>query len=214
MSGSDGRPASGPVTGQTGSSRVQRGGDPQALDEGVLLAQHAATLQIRNRIEVATLGEGRDYAAADYEDAAREALELLAQEQEVVADRLAAERASVRFRFGPADSQHDYRRGDRKNLRLREQAARKLAARLRERAQDPAYCEALIESARGDAWRDVAGEIRRQLRVRESPPAVPDAAREARIADFAAALVAELAAAAPPPPPAVAPSPPPSLHEN
>ncbi len=163
---------------------------PAALDEGQLLADHAAVLAIRNRIEVVTIGEGRDFDAAEFRGDARATLEGFAGEQEDIAARLDEERRSVRWRLGPADSQHDYRRGDRKNLRVRAATARALAADLRRYAEDPAHVDALIERAREDAWRDVAGEIRRQLRVREAPPLEPDAARGERIADLAAELAA------------------------
>ena len=168
-----------------------------ALDEGRLLADHAAVLAVRNRIEVATIGEGRDFDAEEYLDAAREAIGSLAAEQELVASRLDEERRSVRWRMGPADSQHDYRRGDRKNLRIRAATARTLAGELRALAADAEHVEELVERARRDAWRDVSGEIRRQLRVREAPPLEPDAAREARIADLAAELAAFTAPPAP-----------------
>jgi len=169
------------------SPRLRRS-DP--IEEGRLLADHAAVLQIRNRIEVATIGEGRDYDPEEFRADARTAVEALATEQEAVADRLDEERRNVRWRLGPADSQHDYRRGDRRNLRRRAATARALAAELRAHAADPAYIDGLIERARGDAWRDVAGEIRRQLRVREAPPPEPDPARAARISDLAAELAA------------------------
>jgi len=173
------------------SARARRG---EPLDEGRLLADHAAVLQIRNRIEVATVGEGRDFDADEYRADARTAVEALATEQEAVADRLDEERQRIRWRLGPADSQHDYRRGDRRNLRVRARTARDLAAELRARAADPAYVESLVERAREDAWRDIAGEIRRQLRVREAPPVEADPAREARIADLAAELAGMAAA--------------------
>jgi len=172
-----------------------------ALEEGRLLADHAAVLAVRNRIEVATIGEGRDFDAEEYLEAAHAAIAGLAAEQELVAARLDEERRSVRWRMGPADSQHDYRRGDRRNLRIRAATARALGAELRAQAADEGHVAELVERARRDAWRDVSGEIRRQLRVREAPPLEPDAGREARIADLAAELAADLAARAEPPEP-------------
>lgn len=173
---------------------------PQALDEGVLLAERAAVLQIRNRIEVATLGRaGRDFDPTAFRTDAREALESLAAEQAGIATRLEAERHSVRGRLGVANSHHDYRRGDRRNLRLRAEAARRLAAELERRGTDPEYLDRLVERARQDAWRDVAGELKRHLDVAALPPERPDAARLERISDLAAELAAQLDAIADPP---------------
>ncbi len=173
--------------------------EPPALDEGLLLAERAAVLAIRNRIEVATLGrEAREFDARSFRADAYEELKALAVEQLEVAQRLDAERRSVRGRFGVADSHHDYRRGDLRNLRLRARAARMLADALRDRAGDPEYLDRLVERARQEAWRDVAGQLKRHLDAAAAPPVRPDEARLERISDLAADLVAELDALADP----------------
>ena len=171
----------------------------QPLDEGLLLAERAAVLQIRNRIEVATLGrDARGFRAVDFRPDAVAALHVLAEEQEGIARRLDEQRRSVRGRFGVADSHHDYRRGDLRNLRLRARAAQLLAEALRSRATDPEYLDGLIERARQDAWRDVAGHLKLHLDAAAAPPVSPDAARLERISDLAAELTAALDAQADP----------------
>ena len=168
-------------------------GEPPALDEGLLLADRAAVLEIRNRIEVATLGRaGREFDPVEFRADAREALATLEVEQREIAARLEAERRSVRGRGGVADSHHDYRRGDRRNLRLRARAARVLADALAARAADADELDRLVERARQDAWRDVAGQLKRHLDAAAAPPPRPDEARLERLSDLAADLVAEV----------------------
>jgi len=167
--------------------------EPPALDEGLLLADRAAVLEIRNRIEVATLGHAdREFDPVDFRADAREALATLETEQRDVASRLDAERRSVRARYGSANSHHDYRRADRRNLGLRARAARMLADALAARAADPEYLDRLVERARQDAWRDVAGQLKRHLDAAAAPPVRPDEARIERLSDLAADLIAEV----------------------
>lgn len=167
--------------------------EPPALDEGLMLADRAAVLAIRNRIEVATLGrESRDFEPTSFRADAFAELKSLADEQREIARRLDEERRSVRGRFGVAASHHDYRRGDLRNLRLRARASRMLADALHEHAADPGNLDLLIERARQEAWRDVAGHLKRHLDAAAAPPVRPDDARLERISDLAAELAAEL----------------------
>lgn len=165
-----------------------RRGIKHAVEEGLLLADRAARLDVRNRIEVATIGRNQEYRAEAFGPDALAALETLAAEQDGVADRLESEAKAVRRRWGVALGQHDYRRGDRRNLLTRARVARALAEAIRERARDDAYIADLIERARQDAWSDVAGVIRQNLDISERPPERPSRARAKRIDDLAAEI--------------------------
>lgn len=166
-----------------------------ALDEGMLLATRAAVLDVRNRIEVATIGRGEDFDPAEFHAVAVAALQALADEQDAVADRLDEERRAARGRRGTSMSEHDYRRSDRRNLKRRATAARLLAAAIRARATDGEQVDALVERARVDAWDDVARQIRRRMQIYSPvPEADADPDRRARIAGLAADLVRQRAA--------------------
>lgn len=140
-----------------------------ATEEGLMLADYANRMTVKNRIEVAVLDGDDTYAVDHYVDAAREAIEALAQESEAVADRIAEERRWSESLVGDAEHVHDYRSADRSNLEFRLSAALALADKLRERARDDAYVEDLIERARGDAWREISAAIEGVLDRRNIP---------------------------------------------
>jgi len=140
-----------------------------ATEEGLMLADYANRMTVKNRIEVEVLGGDDTYAVDHYVDAAREAIEALAQESEAVADRIAEERRWSESLVGDAEHVHDYRSADRSNLEFRLSAALALADKLRERAHDGAYVEDLIERARGDAWREISAAIEGVLDRRNIP---------------------------------------------
>lgn len=156
-----------------------------------MLADRAARLEVRNRIEVETIGRGRDFVADEFRADAFAVLEQLAAEQDAVAARLDVEHRLASRRDGYAISEHDYQRSDRRNLRRRANAARYIAAQLRAYAADGARVDELVERARQEAWRDVAGQMQRKLRIYAAPP---DSGEDPGRGDRLAALAAELAA--------------------
>ncbi|MBO9578378.1 MAG: asparagine synthase [Microbacteriaceae bacterium] len=165
----------------------------QAIDEGMLLAEGAARLEVRNRIEVETIGRGRAYDPEEFRGDAVAVLGQLAEEQDRVAERLRVEHRLAGGREGTAYSEHDYRRGDRRNLKARAKVAELMAAELRAYAADDERVGGLVERARQEAWRDVAGQIRKRMRIYAAPPEYDeDPDRGDRLTDLAAHLAAEL----------------------
>ncbi len=158
-----------------------------AVEEGRLLAQYAARLHLKNRIEVATIGEDKAFDPEDFVPDAIEEIERLAEEQDEVANRLETQAAAVQVRERPRHV-HDYHADDRRNLRHRARVARLLAADLRMRAADPGEVAEIIERARQDAWRDVSSLIEAVIDVGARPPRRPSSARKRRIADLAGEL--------------------------
>ena len=155
-----------------------------ALEEGQLLADYAVRLQLKNRIEIATLGDDQVFSPALFTDAATQELSNLADEQDAVAERLEAEAASLSGARSPKHV-HDYHAGDRRNLRHRARVARALADDLRAKSVDEEALLALVERSRQDAWRDVANAIEAVIDIGVAPPKRPSAKRTRRIADFA-----------------------------
>ena len=158
-----------------------------ALEEGRLLADYAVRLQLKNRIEVSTLGEDHSFDADDFTAIAADELRSLAGEQDAVAERLETDAASLSSRRNPRHV-HDYHAGDRRNLRHRARVARALAESLRADADDREALLDLVERSRQDAWRDVAGALEAVIDLGVAPPKRPSAKRERRIADLAEEL--------------------------
>jgi len=164
----------------------------QAIDEGHLLADRAARLEVRNRIEVETIGRGRDFEPEEFHDDAVAVLRQLADEQDAIAHRLDVERRLAGTRDGYAASEHDYHRSDRRNLKRRAKAARLMAAELRAYAADDGRVADLVERARQEAWQDVAGQLQKKLRIYAAPPEFDeDPGRQDRLCALAAELAAQ-----------------------
>jgi hypothetical protein len=135
----------------------------EATSDGLMLAEHAGRMTLKNLIIVGALSGPSSYDAAHYLDAAAGVLEELAEEFEQDGERVARALRSIEHRSGSAARAHDYRSADTENLRVRRAVLRSLVDHLRGRRDDRAYLVDLIESARKDAWADVSGEVRAGL---------------------------------------------------
>ena len=138
-----------------------------ALEEGLMIAEYATRLALRNAITIGALRDSEPFHSARFVIEAREVIRSLAEESSDAAARVAHEREWATYLEGPAEHVHDYRQADELNLRRREALSRSLAETLVERADDEAYLLELVESARRDAWFDVARSIEEVLAARE-----------------------------------------------
>ena len=128
----------------------------EATSDGLMLAEHAGRMTLKNIIIVGALG-GRDpYDAAQYLDAAAGVLNQLAEEFKQDGTRVAQALRSIENRSGNATRAHDYQSADTENLRVRQAVLSSLVAHLRGRRDDRTYLLELIESARKDAWGDIS----------------------------------------------------------
>jgi hypothetical protein len=135
----------------------------EATSEGLMLAEYACRMKVKNAIIVGVLTRRASYDAEDYLEPATGALEHLAAEFEAAADRISAELSAVENLRGSARHAHDYRSGDSANLRHREAMLRSLVLELRTRRDDRTYLLDLIEKARQDAWADIARAVEESL---------------------------------------------------
>lgn len=160
-----------------------------AVDEGILLAEYAVRLRVKNAIEVATIGEDAAFDESAFESVVATEWGRIAAEQRAVADRLDAEEHGLRAR-GRARHVHDYSSEDRRNLRHRRDVSRTLARIAHERATDADAVSEMIERAREDAWREVATAIEAVFDVGVRPPREPSEARRHRVASLAEEIAA------------------------
>jgi aminopeptidase N len=159
---------------RAGRRRREQEVDPEReVAEGLLLAEYAVRLAVKNQILVDVLGRGADFDRSRAGDQVRSELAGIADEYEQAARRMRHDARHAAWRLGRARHQHDYRAVDRRNLRRRASASEEAARRLRTAAADEDAIVALVDAARTAAWEDVAGEVHGALRRVEPPPPPP-----------------------------------------
>ncbi|MDI2099590.1 hypothetical protein [Ruicaihuangia caeni] len=130
-----------------------------AFEDGLLLAEYATRMAVKNRIIVDTIQGGDHFDIDRFLPVAREQYLEMASESEFAADRIEEAVSKAKLREGDARHAHDYRVDDVRPLALRARSSRKLAETLRERADDEEALRDVIEQARADAWRDVRAAL-------------------------------------------------------
>lgn len=135
----------------------------EAAEEGLMLAQYASRMAVKNRVLMDGLAADVPFDVARYSAAAAAELDKLARESEAAAVRLHAIAEDVTSVGGRSDHVHDYRSADVDNLDHREQLSLLVANYLRERARDEEYLARLVDDARQDAWRELAESIEKRL---------------------------------------------------
>ncbi|CAM5524519.1 hypothetical protein [Leifsonia shinshuensis] len=131
----------------------------QTVEEGMLLAEYATRMAVKNHIVVDTLQYGNDFDPARHTGEAAHLLRELASEQGEAAGRIDADLEVAQGLRGDATHPHDYRDVDVANLRLRRDAAVALASALRAKADSEDELLALVERGRVDAWDEVGRAI-------------------------------------------------------
>jgi hypothetical protein len=131
----------------------------QSVEEGMLLADYATRMSVKNHIVVDTIQYGNAYDPALHAMEAAAMLRELASEQGVAAGRIDEELNAAEGLSGDATHPHDYRDLDVDNLRLRRDAAIALATALRAKADSEEELLALVERGRQDAWDEVRRAI-------------------------------------------------------
>ncbi|MFB9307983.1 hypothetical protein BJY17_002547 [Agromyces hippuratus] len=135
----------------------------EMLAEGVLVAESAGRMALKNRMIVEALRGEEPFAPERAAAAAREVLYELVQEADEVAELTGEARSAAAKREGRSSHEHDYRRADAANLRRREQVYAAVAKELWTRRNDPEYLRAFAERAREEAWEEVSGAIETRL---------------------------------------------------
>jgi len=142
-----------------------------ALEEGLLLADFAVRMTVRNAVitEMLTTTDAV-YDPAGFVGVARRALLALADEADYAEARMGAEHRLATVLEGESEHSHDYRPVDATNLRRREALARAMAGALRRRAEDDDALVEVVERARSEAWDEVSREIEVRIDRIFAPP--------------------------------------------
>lgn len=131
----------------------------QAVEEGMLLAEYATRMAVKNHIVVDTIQRGHAFEPSRHTADAAAMLRELASEQGEAAGRIDEELEASQGLDGDALHPHDYRDVDAANLRLRRDAAIALASALRRQADSEDELLRLVERGRQDAWDEVGSAI-------------------------------------------------------
>ncbi len=166
----------------------------RAVEEGLLIARSALTMDVKNRIIVSVLRDDHRFDAI--ETASWVALELkhLSLEQAEYAERMNHLVVEVTNRHGPRRHEHDYGPRDYRLLTRRGLAYASLSDELARLVDEPTFVESVVEDARAQAWSELGTAI--QSRLDLGPMQQPDAdyvlERDTRLRAFIAIDFARL----------------------
>lgn len=146
----------------TGPIPVRRDIQDEA-DEGLLLAEYATRMRLKNRIIVDTLTAKTSVDAEAWADDVRLALGRLRLEAEASARRMEDEGRVARLTGGDARHEHDYRASDIDNLDRRRSVYRLVARRLLSWENDDHQVAALLGAARDDAREEIDAALTRAV---------------------------------------------------
>lgn len=167
----------------------------EIVEQGLLVADVAVRMTVKNDIIMNALHLHSDYDKAEIVEMVREAIIEVAEEREHDAEHIRRVRDEIKLRGYSSWIDSDYRNSDDRTLRHREAVYDGVASHLHERAGDEQYLDQTAERARKAAWREIGDS----LKVRASEPYyggghLPEYGqqREARIEAFIAEDLAEL----------------------
>lgn len=143
------------------------------VSEGVLLAEFAGRMALKNVIVVGALTEPEPFDSQRYCEPARSVIADLIRTAEASASLAVEQREAAANRQGASQHEHDYRLRDAENLRRRESVNSAVAVQLAEMSDNPGYLDAFIERARQDAWADIGKAIIARLDQQWPAPPIP-----------------------------------------
>lgn len=147
-----------------------------ASEEGLMLAEYAAIMELKNRIIEGAIRGDAPYDPADYAEDARQVLLSLSAQSQASAARAREEQEAALLVRGKPHHQHDYHAGDVDNLEARAEVNDEVADRLLTQRDDEARVLALVERARVSAWNEIAAEVEATLeRTWPEEPELDDA---------------------------------------
>jgi histone H3/H4 len=131
----------------------------ELVDDGLLIAESAARMTVKNEVILRALRDRADYRPDGARELAREELRRLAVEARADARRIDDERDRAEDRPGKAAHQSDYRAGDIQHLSRRSEALEALSERLIRLSADDDHLDGMVEVARRQAWEEVGASL-------------------------------------------------------
>jgi hypothetical protein len=146
----------------TAPIQVRRAVEEEA-GEGLLLAEYATRMRLKNRIIVDTVTAQGSIDPDAWAEEVRLVLGGLRLEAEVSSRRMEQQLRVAALTDGRATHEHDYRASDTDNLDRRRRVYRLVARRLLSWENDPSQVTALLEAARRDAQEEIDAALTRAM---------------------------------------------------
>jgi hypothetical protein len=144
----------------------------RSVDEGVIIAQSAVAMDVKNYIIVEAIRDGHPFNLEDVRARVRRELLSLAAENNDSANRVQGLAVEVQSPRGAPDNAEGYQSDDHPTLTKRGIIHVLLAAELERLSEDDDFVAELAERARVRAWSDVGDAI--ESRLLGSLPKEPD----------------------------------------
>jgi hypothetical protein len=145
----------------------------RSVDEGVIIASAAVTMDVKNYIIVQAIRDGHPFNLDDVMNAVRRELRSLANENDSSAQRVQQLAVDVQTPQGATDDSEGYQTDDHPTLTKRGIIYVMLAEELERLSEDDQFVADLAERARLRAWGEVGEAI--SSRLLDAVPAPPDA---------------------------------------
>lgn len=131
----------------------------EIVEQGMLVADVAIRMTVKNDIIMNTLKRGADYDSAQIREMVREATAELASEREKDSKHIEVVRDEVRRTGRSSWSESNYRNSDSRTLRHRQEVYDGVAEKLRENAEDEEYIAKTAARAREAAWDEIGTSL-------------------------------------------------------
>jgi hypothetical protein len=169
----------------------------RAVEEGLLIARSALTMEVKNRIIVSAVRDNNTFDATEAATWVAHELKHLAREQAEYAKRMNQLAVEVTGARGPSQHSHDYGPRDFRLLTRRGMAYAALSTDLERLVDDPGFVTGVVEDARIQAWAELGTAIEARLALAPAEvsagPGYEDG-RDKRLRSFIEVDLANLAA--------------------
>ncbi|MFF8816495.1 MULTISPECIES: asparagine synthase [Leucobacter] len=132
----------------------------EIVEQGLLVADVAVRMTVKNAIIMNALKEHADYDEAQIFEMVRDSLNELAAERERDARHISRVRGEIKDTGRSSWSETEYGNSDSRTLRHRQEVYEQVAAELRARTENDEYLRATVERARGLAWSEIGDSLK------------------------------------------------------
>ncbi len=135
----------------------------EIVEQGLLVADVATRMTVKNDIILNALGKNADYDEAQIIEMVRESVRELAAERERDARHIARMREEIRATGHSSWTENDYGNDDSRTLRHRQEVYERVGEELNARAENEEYLRLTAERARSAAWEEIGASLEERV---------------------------------------------------